>query len=296
MSSQLNLEGKWEVGLVEFRCDKSWYNLDKPGRLTLMFYRNDNKGKLTPKQYQEEDPETKRQENHVKYELKLSGGSTHVAKMGHLSNNHPATMSADQITADVSAGTYASPERLAELIEDSFNSQFSSKVEAVTNRQGVQIENIIRVRYDSISSRFVFRCGLKAHLITYPSEDLGIFLGLNDNKGGKGTNLFLVHELWWQGYSAKFAPEINNSKLIHLYSEIIELERVGSEMAHLLRVVVSTSSDTDGVYRTFDKPFYKRVCKQYIHDIDIKVCDDTGDEINLQSGSVSSLLHFRKVL
>jgi hypothetical protein len=201
-------------------------------------------------------------------------------------------MSCDVIHARVPPGNYTSPDMIAEYLQAKFKSGYQT-IDELRNRAGNVIGHPLTIQYDDIRDRFLLNSQVDAALVSYQDDELGDLLGLAKGLPDAG---YVIHDIEHPYLYSERPPQINTSKLIHVYSEIIERERVGSEKVHLLRVVVANSSSKDDVNESWERPMYKRVSKQYINDIDIKVCDDTGDEINFHRGSVSCILHFRKVL
>ncbi len=92
-------------------------------------------------------------------------------------------------------------------------------------------------------------------------------------------------------------PLLKTPSSLYVYTDIIDLERVGDTMAPLLRTIPieDTTKDSMLVSHTFHRVYYKRVNRNTISSILMELHDDRGDEIKFESGLVIAVLHFRKV-
>ncbi len=90
-------------------------------------------------------------------------------------------------------------------------------------------------------------------------------------------------------------PDLKVPSSLYVYTDIIDLERVGDALAPLLRAIPIDDTLNMTMSHTFHRVYYKRVNRNMISSILIELHDDRGDEIKFDSGLVIAVLHFRKV-
>ena len=72
---------------------------------------------------------------------------------------------------------------------------------------------------------------------------------------------------------------------------------VGGQTAPLLRIVdVNQQQNDDYTSRTFKKEYFYPIKENLFDTIDIKICDDSGKEINFTHGKVVVILAFQKAI
>ena len=93
----------------------------------------------------------------------------------------------------------------------------------------------------------------------------------------------------------KIPDVLNPINSLYIYSDIVEHQFVGDEVAPLLRVVAVTGSNNYGeiVNRIFTSPHYIPVSRNYIETIRLDIRDDTGEKIQFSPGKVLIKLHFK---
>lgn len=86
---------------------------------------------------------------------------------------------------------------------------------------------------------------------------------------------------------------IESINSLFIYTDIIDFQFVGDEMAPLIRNVVVMNEYTHSVCRIYEAPHYIPVNKSEIYTINIDIRDDTGEKIQFIEGRVIIKLHFR---
>jgi hypothetical protein len=82
---------------------------------------------------------------------------------------------------------------------------------------------------------------------------------------------------------------------IWLYSDIVEYSNVGKIMSPLLNIAnVKHGYRGKNIHETFLTPHYIPVAKRSFHSISIKLADSQGDAISFEFGEVTVMLHFRR--
>lgn len=88
--------------------------------------------------------------------------------------------------------------------------------------------------------------------------------------------------------------EVNYVKTLYIYTDIIEYQFVGDKLAPLLRTVPVERQDSGTLNSNFTNPDYLLVNKNEIFKINIKICDDSGNNIRFIDGKVIVKLNFKK--
>lgn len=81
---------------------------------------------------------------------------------------------------------------------------------------------------------------------------------------------------------------------LYIYSDIVDYGFVGDTRAPLLRTVPIEGKQEDIICTKFAKPYYLPLSKGYISEIEIKICNDQGEVVPFESGTVLLVVHLRK--
>lgn len=84
------------------------------------------------------------------------------------------------------------------------------------------------------------------------------------------------------------------SRKVYAYTDIIEEQRVGDQMAPLLRIVEYNGQNNELVMKNFNNLHYVKVSKDYIDSIRIYLKTEIGEDLPLVFGTTSCTLHFRE--
>jgi len=84
--------------------------------------------------------------------------------------------------------------------------------------------------------------------------------------------------------------------MVYAYSDLIQYQLVGDTMAPLLGVFPIQGKAGDQIYWPFNPPYYLPCRKNYINEIEIRLCDSKGRTFDIPSGETVAFLHFRKQL
>ena len=90
------------------------------------------------------------------------------------------------------------------------------------------------------------------------------------------------------------APSLNKSSHIYVYSDVGKPRLVGDVNVPLLDHFPISSRRGDAQSQEFKNPIFVSIANGYISTIEIKLTDDTGELIPIQSGKVICDLEFRK--
>lgn len=84
------------------------------------------------------------------------------------------------------------------------------------------------------------------------------------------------------------------SRKIFVYTDFVQDQRVGDQMAPILRMTDYSGNQNELVIKTFDNPHYIKLSKDYIDNIRIYMKSEIGEELPLTFGTTSCTLHFRE--
>lgn len=79
-----------------------------------------------------------------------------------------------------------------------------------------------------------------------------------------------------------------------IYSDIVQPQIVGSELVPLLRVVNLSGNESEVITSTFQNPYYLPLARNVFDTISIILCNEFGEELEIDKGMVNITLHFRK--
>ncbi len=84
------------------------------------------------------------------------------------------------------------------------------------------------------------------------------------------------------------------SRKVYAYTDIIEEQRVGDQMAPLLRIIEYNGRNNELVMKNFNNLHYVNVSKDFIDSIRIYLKTEIGEDLPLTFGTTSCTLHFRE--
>ena len=146
-------------------------------------------------------------------------------------------------------------------------------------------------------------------LASYKSNSLLRLLGFNKNiKNNRGSNIGnLAYPVRVEGeveyiilsvtnpVKADQAPLITPITNIFVYTDFIENVMVGNSQTQLLGYFPVQSTWGNIAYWNFNPAYYIRIKEQNIRSLSLKLCNELGDVINIESGHVICRLHFRRI-
>jgi hypothetical protein len=91
------------------------------------------------------------------------------------------------------------------------------------------------------------------------------------------------------------APRLKPINSLYIYSDISDYVMVGNSQAPLLGILPVQSKWGDQAYWNFNPAYYVRVKQANIRTIALRVCDETGETVHFESGHVICRLNFRRV-
>ena len=96
-------------------------------------------------------------------------------------------------------------------------------------------------------------------------------------------------------YEASLPPKVTRLNEIFVYTDIIDTVLIGNTQAPCLGYFPIQSKWGSQAYWNFNPPYYIHVKDSCIRDISIKLCDEKGETVEFESGTVICRLNFRRV-
>ena len=171
-------------------------------------------------------------------------------------------------------------------LPDGFYPTTEVLLKAVRSVQPKQFKS--RISLDRIRNR--------VRIILHQDEELLFSRRLAEVLGFPERNWFWVPK--GEGHAVFFGtvtPDVHATMhSLYVYTNIVRDVIVGDSLVPLLRTVKTSGEDGEYAHVIFDKVHYIPLSISNIKDIEISICDDTGNYVHFQSGKVIVKLHFRK--
>ena len=269
----LKLDGRWEVGLAEINIPVSWYNIPNiRGNTRLVSI--------------------------VRQEF-LKEGQQYDA----LGNN--------RYSEEIPYGNYTSLQSLIETVNNILKKIDNHTFEG--NQQNIVIARAPFITMEEQNLKPCLNVG-RGDSVILPKE-IAEMLRLDniedverryfDNRVVyKGQRLKYVDDYKkllspnreYKKYEARAIPSFSfNTSNLYIYTNIIGNELVGDTYAPLLRSIPCGLKFGESMNNVFISPYYKKIEKTNISEIEILILDQTGKPVQFEYGAVVLVLHFRKV-
>ena len=301
----LQLQGNWEVALVDFQYPLSWRNIAGKHTIHVQYVTKANtrlwlKGEIPPGYYADVDTLVAG----VKVGIRDAARSIFMIDAADALAVHR-----DQIRQTYSDGESQSTVRLSfrEGLPTSLKEQmtveeiekYNQLYENWVNERRRYLDGKTRDAEPSVLEHALTASltpglgrlqlhvqeGKSIHAIELP-ETVRYMLGIDETTLEPGTI-----------YQAKYQPDLTAGlTTLYVHCNIVEPQIVGNTKSELLRTVPvdSTKRFGDTVHELFTSPHYVNVRYKNFDNIRIEIRSDTGDPIPFEYGKVIAKLHLRK--
>ena len=280
----LDVEGKWEVALVEMQYPLTWKLLENKAIIGLLMWDDGY--------FVEDKPSDKDKVIDLAYKNQIK---------------HRPNLTAYYTETDIPAGFYASPYHLAKAIHaELIRLLYTIYGGLKSHGSQKQPEECLLLELDEADGLISFSSKyFKMELVLFKEHrDLTEILGFIWNSNAKFERYYLrkipkkedlCENKTSRGecHSIK-PPSMFHSPALYVYSDVVKNEQVGDVKVQLLRTVHIDGKMGTSVCKEFQRPYYKPVAKQYINDIVLEIKDDTGKDLDFTTGKVICVLHFRR--
>lgn len=264
LPNTLKLDDEWEVGLAEITYTRSWYNICKAQRFTILI---DSPGPQSERSLEEIDVE--------EFIFFLKPGSyTNIQDLCDMINAYLQRCLSE--TGEVKHVPY--------LI---LNSQ-----------QGYITQQVGRIAVSKTDGTVTER-NVLVHLGNQLEQMLGFTLVAEDRKYGVLTRFANFQKYFDGGYMSRVADHhYDLSGGIHnlmVYSDVVEPSVVGNTYAQFLRSIKAAGEKFgEDINLIYSQPYYQPLASKEIDRIMINIKDDAGEDIKFRQGRVVVVLHFRR--
>jgi hypothetical protein len=278
---KMDLPGSWEVGMVEFHCVHSWYNVDGESIIITMRSQEEWNYAVETERVQNANKKieadnaviTERNKNMSEGQEKLPLQTLHDLPPMPNPAVRPVYIAA------IPPGYYDTREQFVRAVDKAISEAFTS----------TDTRHRIRLEYDSIHHRVTLTIPSSIiYSLTFDPK-LQYMLGLNSN--------YIVVDTTLSQTVVKSQNPIDlrgGFDAMYVYCDIVEPQIVGDCLTPPLRVVKVEGNHDDVLVRTFDFPHYVPVSKREISTIEINIKDDANRFVGFRYGKVVVKLHFRR--
>ena len=261
LAKPLDLPGEWDVALINISYPHNWTNLDKFYQYFLLrFNTGDSDSEFVPENEKEETD---------LYNLI----QTQAQFRGWLVDRAP----------QIPRGNY-DISKILELIETQFNLVFSNKT---INLKIDPYQNRVEI---NPTEQFAVACYAERSILHIGGFGLQSIV---QKTPGKRTFEFLIFDPN-KYIQAKLPPSIKRISNMYVYSDIVELSRVGKSQVPIMGFLPIKSNFQENGHWVFNPPLYVRVREKNIRTITIKISTETGEEFPILDDVVTCRLNFRR--
>ena len=331
LAQALELEGQWEVALVEMQFPITWRLLTQNNKIGLLFYHKTTVGQYKPTWSMSKiSLKSQTFHNFVKKEnIKRAGKFTREDLLGIDPYSNYSAMNLPEVETNVGYVLIDLNDGYALriwVLEGSIYKSFDY-VEAFLphqyyySPQHVAREAVTALRAQLARATTLYKDlpasngdGSPSMLLNWNLDPESATISFNTRvdsadaflvmyKSSEELHRVLGFQTLTQDVarykipmtSASTRPQMKfSTPALYVYSDIIGDELVGDVKVPLLRAVPIEGMMGDFVHKEFIRPYYKPLNKGYINSILIEVKDDTGKDMQFTLGKVICTLHFRR--
>ena len=267
-----DLEGDWQVGLVEVAYPVSWHNVEHGQWFQVCAYSGPagrqvdvGEGKIYISEGRYQTPKD------LIDQMKLVWGQHWWLVRKQLQDKKNPTLGPNEQKTVVPAGTVMNHiERVTSVRED------EEQVPSMTNLS-------FRVEFNEKTNKVKFFVDSKAYYMKF-SKKLKQILDVGDRNDAELS------------YSSESEVDVNRARhTMFVYCDLVEDSIVGDVRAPLLRTTLASGKYGEDVREVFNKPMYIPLRTNHFDTIQIAIKTETGEDMPFNYGISYVILHFRRV-
>ena len=267
LASRLELNGEWEVGLVEMSYTVSWYNEPEPQTINLLYW---DKGMP------------------MKYDTEMT------IPAGRYDTIDDILFVINELFKSLKLRTQFNPMDLPEM-------KVNKRNRIVTIRQGLRRSDN-KLIFVSLPEDLCLMLGFDKKKM---DEDYGKALleygKIESTVTDKNRPTYTHTAPSWsqKNYRGQHPYELSAGyHSLFVYTDIVKPSFVGNSFTQLLRLVQVPSNATfgDQILITYPNTYYIPLMTKDFETIEIDIKDDTGESIPFEFGRCIVVLHFRRKL
>ncbi len=259
----------WEVGLAQIQFTRDWYYETAEFVFLAWLGRNSDFAQTYPEGYVVSALERKL--------LDIGAAEVQVPSM----DTRLVTVPAYKRWRHVDEFGH----EVARLVEEAFKNSGRVCTVALERRNGIT------------SFRGRDRLGALTVGMSSESDEMFQILGITARKeSSKLSNTKLQVYMFLDEHPVPCRIRFADVGSIFVYTDVCEEQLVGSQVANLLKLVPVTAAQGERQSNDYDRPTYVRLKPMHLKNIEIKLCDLTGNELPIWNPNslVTVVLHFRK--
>ena len=275
---KLTLKGHWEAALVEINLPLSWYNIPQnpPQNRTFAVYR---------KEFNVDDVYKRITDISEVRDVDMSF-HTRMFPYGNYSSIESLIKTMNKLLKSVELEE--ENKDFAHIVRQPFITLEKENLKPILNVARGDVVWLPHILSDILCLSRAKDAEMEEKVVGYSGpplttvEDYNYLLFQNINKQ-------------YKSYVSDGVPSLTSlSSNIFIYSNIVSNEVVGNSQVPLLRAIRSTGQFGEDIQKVFISPYYKKVKQSEINEIEIKICDDLGELVKFEYGTVFLVIHFRR--
>ena len=272
----INLQGEWEAALVDIQFPQNWLNVHEM-EIPIRMY-------LTP---------TTTTTHSQNYHLLSTADYIRTVLEAFPNQNSP--ISIDEIIRGKRLFRWNDTLKCIEII---VNKGYHASIESLVDQINLAVKVIFFQPFyrllilDASSAHVSYFVGERVSKISFTNCSVNQMLGITRIDSVENLDVNQHEAPMHIGCLAAHYPDMNNGvNTIFVYSDVIDIQRVGDSQPQLMRSLPSRVKE--GMI-SFDKPQYKRVIRNSITSAEIVLRDLAGRTLKFQRGITICTLHFRR--
>ena len=274
LPNTVNLNGQWEVALVEIMYPYTWPNIHGIPMPTVPGFWNEH----TPSAQ-----EINNAENIIwVHYIPLNSVEAIVVPPGYYS-------SPQELNSAIRKGLRRHMRVLRAKRKMERKEKRNKKIEKdYYNKKLPALQDALTISYDSVLKRVKMKIDLSVINVVTLGRHLQYVLGLDNTSG----NLLSFSE---KSHTAKYPCDLRAGfYALYIYCDIVESQILANTQVPLLRIVPTEGEHGQIINKTFHTPHYLPLLKKQFNSIEISIKDDRNRHVPFEFGKCILKLHFRK--
>ena len=332
LAQPLELEGQWEMALVEMEYPITWKLLTKENKVGVAYFHKDTFGMIKPEkrkaQFTMGPPEVTygfplskditHSDNFSLEDLRLGMDAFHLGRadlyqkvpsevtyiliplsegrsMQVFLNINSIIKSMDYVEISIPTKYYHTPAQVARTMAEELRKEITAKTKIDEHVP----EDTVDLQYFSVGAFYQSEYSIFQFFSDLPDSICGFVMYQSCEELYRLLGLeppakaVVLRQFPFDSFSVRPLMRFNTPAL-YVYTDIVADELVGDAKVPLLRTVPIRGQMGEFEHIEFRRPYYKPLTKGYISSILIEVKDDTGKDIEFTLGKVICKLHFRR--
>ncbi len=258
----IQLEGEWEVAIIDLQYTHSWNNLKEEIKF----------GFWVGIQEQSNQNFTHTDE--------IYNNDFDAMMLNELKIQNRPYLSYRSLILPI--GYYSSMSDICNFLTTEFREAYAHILDG-------HPERTYAIKFNAVTNRVTLKSTGISVCICTPSDRVAKLFGFAIKANSRGVHTIM------NGTGANPAEKLEQLNTIYVYSDIAQYQQIGGTQAPLLGLLPVEGETNQQKFWSFVPPYYIPVIKSYMSTIEIQLCNDIGDNIQFAPEShVVTRLHFRR--